>query len=115
MEIVVTLIIVFIVWKIIKFIFGTIIRTSQLYHALKDIRITTFKNQEIISQIFNIDFAEDEQEVKRMISIIIIASLKDAGYQVDLIPGNYKLSLALAEAVEDIYQVVEERKDYIDV
>ncbi len=50
-----------------------------------------------------------------MIGIIIIASLKNAGYQVDLIQGNYKLSLALAEAVEDIYQIVEERKNYINV
>lgn len=115
MEIVITLIIVFIVWKIIKFIVGTIVRTSQLYHALKDIRISTFKNQEIISQIFNIDFTEGEQEVKRMIGIIILASLKNAGYQVELIQGNYKLSIALAEAVEDIYQIVEERKNYIDV
>lgn len=115
MEVVIILIIIFIVWKIIKYIVGIMVKTSQLYHALKDIRISTFKNHEIISQIFDIDFAEGEQEVKRMIGIIIIASLKNAGYQVDLIQGNYKLSLALAEAVEDIYQIVEERKNYVEI
>ncbi len=44
MEVVIILIIIFIVWKIIKYIVGIMVKTSQLYHALKDIRISTFKN-----------------------------------------------------------------------
>ncbi len=114
MEVAITLIAVYIVWRIIKYIVGTAIKVNQLYHALKDVRITTFTNKEVISEIFNIDFLEGKEEVKKAIGLIIIASLKDNGYHVEYIPGNYKLKEALTEAINDIYQIVEEKKLYVD-
>lgn len=115
MEVVLILIAVYIVWRIIKYIVGTTIKVNQLYHALKDVRITTFTNKEVISEIFNIDFLEGEEEVKKAIGLVIIASLKNNGYHVEYIPGNYKLTEALAEAINDIYQIVEEKRSYLDV
>lgn len=114
MEVALTLIAIYIVWRIIKYIVGTAIKVNQLYNALKDVRITTFTNKEFISEIFNIDFLEGEEEVKKAIGLIIIASLKNNGFHVEYIPGNYKLTEALTEAINDIYQIVEEKKLYIN-
>ncbi len=115
MEVFLILLAVYIVWRILKYFISSFIWVNQLYHALKDIRITTFQNKELIAKIFNIDFDEREDEIKRAIGVIIIAALKDNGYHIEYIQGNYKLSVALAEAINDIYLIIKEKQYYIDV
>lgn len=116
MEVVVTLVVIYIIWRIIKYVVGTVIHVDRLYHALKDIRITTFTNQNAIYEVFSMDYIKGgEDDIKKAIGIIIVSTLKNSGYRVEYIPGNYKLQAALMQAIDDIYEIVEERRSYQDI
>lgn len=102
MEVIIGIVVVLLIWGVVK----SMGRSKKLLSHINQIRMNALRDPDRYTQDFN--KYDTEEKIKKSITISLYVGLSELGHNVDdYIPGNWEVTTAFNNTINEIYQLVQ--------